>query len=148
MNGQVEEITSSEGLLALIIRSEATASGVHFYTPDAFSQQVAAMGHRKGKVIPPHVHNPVSRNVVYTQEVLVIKSGVLRVDFYSSGREYLESRCLRKGDIILLARGGHGFEVLEDLQMVEIKQGPYAGERDKTRFAPVDQDKLAGESLS
>ena len=146
MNGQVEEISSSEGLLALIIRREATASGVHFYTPDAFSQQVAAMGHRKGKVIPPHVHNPVSRNVVYTQEVLVIKSGVLRVDFYSSKREYLESRRLGEGDIILLARGGHGFEVLEDLQMVEIKQGPYAGDKDKTRFAPIESARLAEES--
>ena len=147
MSGQVEEISSSEGLLALIIRRDATASGVHFYTPDAFSQQVAAMGHPKGKVIPPHVHNPVSRNVVYTQEVLVIKSGVLRVDFYSSKREYLQSRCLGEGDIILLAKGGHGFEVLEDLQMVEIKQGPYAGDKDKTRFAPIEADKLAGESL-
>jgi mannose-6-phosphate isomerase-like protein (cupin superfamily) len=92
------------------------------------------MNHPKGKIIEPHVHNIVPRQVHYTQEVLFIKRGKLRVDFYSREKEYLKSRILTKGDTILLATGGHGFEIIEDIEMIEVKQGPYAGESDKTRF--------------
>jgi mannose-6-phosphate isomerase-like protein (cupin superfamily) len=95
------------------------------------------MRHPVGKVIPPHVHNPVARQVHYTLEVLLIKKGRLRVDFYDADRNYIESRILTAGDVILLATGGHGFEVLEELEMIEVKQGPYAGEADKTRFASI-----------
>ena len=66
--------------------------------------------------------------------MLLIKKGSLRVDFYDGSRNYLESRILAAGDVILLAAGGHGFEVLEEVEMIEVKQGPYAGDNDKTRF--------------
>jgi mannose-6-phosphate isomerase-like protein (cupin superfamily) len=100
------------------------------------------MHHPAGKQIPPHVHNPVPREVTYTQEVLFIRKGKLRVDFYDDSQVYLESRILEAGDVILLATGGHGFEAMEELEMVEVKQGPYAGDRDKTRFAGVAADKI------
>ena len=121
--------------LAIVIPADFKKDGIEFFTPDDYSQQLAYMKHPKGKIIDPHVHNLVKREVHYTQEVLVIKTGKLRVDFYSNEHEYLESYLLTAGDIILLASGGHGFEVLEDLEMYEIKQGPYAGDNDKTRFA-------------
>ena len=127
-------IQHGEELLALILPREFHEPGVHFFTPNEFSQQLAHMSHPAGTVIPAHVHNPVAREVRYTLEVLLIKKGALRVDFYTSQRQYLESRVLRPGDLILLATGGHGFQALEDLEMVEIKQGPYAGQADKTRF--------------
>jgi hypothetical protein len=95
------------------------------------------MRHPVGKVIPPHVHNPVNREVQYTQEVLFIKRGKLRVDFYNNQQQYLESRILEASDVILLVTGGHGFEVLEEIQMIEVKQGPYLGEQDKTRFPGI-----------
>jgi mannose-6-phosphate isomerase-like protein (cupin superfamily) len=95
------------------------------------------MCHPEGKVIQPHVHNLIMREVKYTQEVLVIRKGKVRVDFYADNQEYLESTILKTGDIILLASGGHGFEMLEETEMIEIKQGPYAGENDKIRFNPV-----------
>jgi mannose-6-phosphate isomerase-like protein (cupin superfamily) len=95
------------------------------------------MHHPTGKVIQPHVHNPVIREVTYTQEVLFIKSGKLRVDFYNDQQEYLDSRILEAGDVILLVTGGHGFEVLEEIEMIEVKQGPYVGEQDKTRFVGI-----------
>ena len=120
--------------LAIIIKSDFEKDGIEFFTPDDYSQQLAYMKHPKGKIIVPHVHNEVKRQVHLTQEVLVIKSGVLRVDFYTQEKEYLKSYLLKKGDVILLAGGGHGFEVIEDLEMYEIKQGPYAGEDDKVRF--------------
>lgn len=69
--------------------------------------------------------------------MLFLKKGKLRVDFYDGSRNYLESRILCAGDVILLAAGGHGFEVLEEIEMIEVKQGPYAGDRDKTRFTGI-----------
>ena len=133
----IDEIRSDGHLLALIVSHRFSKPGIHFFTPNEFSQQLAHMRHPAGKVIAPHVHNPVAREVQYTQEVLFIKSGRLRVDFYNNARVYLESRVLEAGDVILLATGGHGFEVLEELEMIEVKQGPYAGEMDKTRFTGI-----------
>jgi mannose-6-phosphate isomerase-like protein (cupin superfamily) len=131
---KIENIDFKEQKLAIIVYNNFEQSGVHFFTSNELSQQLAYMNHPKGKQIDPHVHNPVKREVQYTQEVLFIKSGKLRVDFYTDTQVYLESRILSKGDVILLMTGGHGFEVLEDLQMFEVKQGPYAGDQDKTRF--------------
>lgn len=133
----IEKIEHDRQLLAIVIRRDFFQPGVHFFTPDNFSQQLAFMAHPRGKTIAPHVHNPVPRQVHYTQEVLVLRIGKLRVDFYDKSRAYLESRFLEGGDIILLADGGHGFEVLEDVEMFEVKQGPYAGDADKTRFEPA-----------
>jgi hypothetical protein len=95
------------------------------------------MSYSPGKVIPAHTHNPVRREVSYTQEALFIRKGKVRVDFYSQQQEYQTSRVLGAGDVILLISGGHGFEVLEDLNMIEVKQGPYVGESDKTRFEAI-----------
>ncbi len=137
-NRGIENIKHEGELLAIIVRRDFSKPGIHFFTEGSLSQQLAYMSHPKGKNIQPHVHNPVARQVHYTQEVLIIKSGKLRVDFYSESQKYLESRELATGDIILLIKGGHGFHVLENLEMYEVKQGPYAGEEDKTRFeAPL-----------
>jgi mannose-6-phosphate isomerase-like protein (cupin superfamily) len=140
----IEQITFDNQLLALIVSHRFNQPGIHFFTPNELSQQLAYMHHPTGKIIPPHVHNPVPREVTYTQEVLLIKSGKLRVDFYNDQQAYLESRILEAGDTILLVTGGHGFEVLETVEMLEVKQGPYVGEQDKTRFAaiPTGQVKL------
>ena len=128
------KITDKNTVFAIIIPANYKSDGIEFFTPDSFSQQMAFMSHKKGRVIGAHVHNHNPREVVYTQEVLIIRKGRLRVDLYSNDRVFIESRVLEAGDVILLASGGHGFEVLEDVDMIEIKQGPYAGEADKTRF--------------
>jgi mannose-6-phosphate isomerase-like protein (cupin superfamily) len=131
----IEHIHSPEGLLlSIIIRTTYNKPGIAFFTPDDFSQQLGYMHRPKGYVIDPHVHNLVERKVTLTQEVLFIKSGVVRVDFYDDHKTYLESRILNAGDVILLAAGGHGFEIVEDAEMIEVKQGPYCGEMDKERF--------------
>jgi hypothetical protein len=132
----VEEVKYQGELFALIVRNSFSKPGITFFTSGEWSQQLAYMNHPQGKIIEPHVHNPVKREVHYTQEVLFIKRGKLRVDFYQENQEYLESRVLGEGDVILLMTGGHGFEVLEEIEMIEVKQGPYAGDHDKTRFKP------------
>ena len=140
--GQIEEVMKKNRLLAMIIRRDYVCEGIDFITPNEYSQQVAYMHHPAGKVIDAHIHNLVHRNVVLTQEVLIIKKGVLRVDFYDEYEDYLESRNLYKGDIILLVSGGHGFKVLEEVEMIEVKQGPYAGSNDKKRFEGIDENKI------
>jgi hypothetical protein len=131
----IETITHKADLLAIIIPHSYNKPGISFFTPHELSQQLAYMRHPVGKTIEPHSHNPVPREVQYTQETLFIKRGRLRVDFYDDEQNYLESRILEGGDVVLLTHGGHGFEVLEEVEMFEVKQGPYAGEHDKTRFS-------------
>lgn len=140
--GQVEEVKKKNKLLAMIIRNDYECEGVDFITPGDYSQQLAYMHHPAGKTIDAHVHNLVHRNVVMTQEVLFIKKGILRVDFYDEYEDYLESRDLYEGDIILLVSGGHGFQVLEEVEMIEVKQGPYAGDQDKRRFEGIHEDQI------
>lgn len=138
----LENIIYNEKFLSVIIRANYKADGIEFFTPDDFSQQLAYMNRKKEYVIPPHTHNEVKRDISLTQEVLFIKSGKVRVDFYDDNRVYLKSCVLEKGDVILLAAGGHGFEMLEDSEIIEVKQGPYAGEMDKVRFEPIEQEKV------
>ena len=135
-----DKILASGRLIALVLRSSYEKQGIEFFTPNDFSQQLGYMNRPEGYVIPPHVHNPVPREVQYTKEVLFIKSGRVRVDFYDDDQTYLESRVLEAGDVILLAYGGHGFEILEPTEMIEVKQGPYAGDQDKTRFEGISAD--------
>jgi len=132
----IEKIEYEGKLLALIIPSDFSSDGIEFFTPNDFSQQLAYMKRGKGYEITPHTHNPVERSVLLTQEVLFIRSGRVKVDIYTESRDLVTSRELKKGDIILLASGGHGFEMMEDSEIIEVKQGPYTGDQDKTRFEP------------
>lgn len=133
----ITNFTYNNELMAIIIRNDYDVDGINFVTPDSFSQQMAYMHHPTGHEIVPHFHNYVPRTVHYTQEVLVIKKGKLRVDFYNVEKRKIGEEVLAAGDIILLCSGGHGFYVMEEVSMVEIKQGPYVGEEDKERFRPM-----------
>ncbi|MCZ7621578.1 hypothetical protein KsCSTR_16320 [Candidatus Kuenenia stuttgartiensis] len=134
MREAIDRVFCENKLLAIIIRSDYSKEGIEFFTPNEFSQQLAYMNRPAGYKIAPHVHNKIQREVFYTQEVLFIKSGKVKVDFYTDDQGFHDSRILETGDIILLASGGHGFTMLEPTEMIEVKQGPYAGEADKTRF--------------
>ena len=133
----IEKIEHNSRVLAILVHSGFKESGIHFFTPNDYSQQLAYMSHPVGKEIQPHIHKQVHRSVSYTQETLFVRKGKLQVDFYSDQQTYLESRILEAGDVILLIQGGHGFKVLEDLEMFEVKQGPYAGDEDKIKFIPA-----------
>lgn len=133
----IERVKSGGTEFAIIIRADFHEPGIHFFTPADYSQQLAYMRHPTGHVIEPHVHNPVPRAVHSTREALFLRRGRLRVDFYTDGGEYLESRELGPGDVILLTAGGHGFDVLEEIEMIEVKQGPYCGDNDKRRIPSI-----------
>lgn len=136
---QIHTISHEGQTLAIIIPNNYSCEGINFFTPDDFSQQLAYIKHPAGKQIVPHSHRPIDRTISYTQEVLIIKTGKVRVDFYDDQKLYLHSRILVSGDIILLASGGHGFEMLEESEFVEVKQGPYAGPEEKTRFGSIPE---------
>jgi hypothetical protein len=122
--------------LAMVVKSSYASKNIDFLTLDSSSQQVAYMNRPKGEVIQAHIHEPVLRTSTGTQEVLYIRKGLIRVDFYESDRTYVSSMVLEAGDLMLLSTGGHGFEILEDTDMIEIKQGPFYAGSDKTRFVP------------
>ena len=108
-----ETLKLNNKIIAIIIRVGFSRNGIEFFTPNDFSQQLGYMKREKGYQIEPHIHKSISREVMLTQEVLFIKSGIVRVDFYNDQREYYESRILNRGDIILLANSGHGIVTLE-----------------------------------
>lgn len=138
----VEHVEHEGTTIAVIVRRDFRKDGIEFFTPDSFSQQIGYMNRPQGYVIAPHVHTPVPREVQYTNEALFIRRGRLRVDFYGADESYLESTILEGGDVILLVQGGHGFEMLAETEIIEIKQGPYAGNLDKRRFAPIAADRV------
>jgi hypothetical protein len=127
----IEKVEHNGKLLAIIIRRNYSSTGIKFFTPNDFSQQLGYMNRPKGYCIQPHIHNQVKREVSYTQEVLLVKSGKVKVDFFDQEKIFLESKIIFTGDVILLAHGGHGFEMLEATEMIEVKQGPYSSELDK-----------------
>jgi len=127
-------------LIALVIGSRFEKDGIEFFTPGSFSQQLGYMYHPKGMIIPPHIHNRVDREVQLTQEVLFVRKGRVKVDLFNKKQKFITSVTLESSDVILLASGGHGFTMLEPTEMIEVKQGPYLGDRDKTRFSPSNDD--------
>jgi mannose-6-phosphate isomerase-like protein (cupin superfamily) len=133
----IEKFIHNNDTFAIIVRKDFNNPGINFFTPNDYSQQLAFMSHPAGKEIQPHIHKKIQREVHFTQETLFIRKGKLQVDFYTDEQQFLESRVLEAGDVILLIKGGHGFKVLEDLEMFEVKQGPYAGDEDKIKFVPA-----------
>ena len=120
-------------LLAILISSDFRSDNIKFLTSDDQFQQVAYMSHKQGHIIVPHYHNIIERKVSLTCETLIIKKGILKVSLFDN-KNPLCSFDIKSGDILTLLSGGHGFEVIEDVEMVEIKQGPFLGDIDKTRF--------------
>jgi len=136
-----EEIKHYGKLIAIILRSNYSNSKTTFFNPPEFSQQLGYIVYEKDGIIKPHFHKKVHRDITLTQEVLFIKKGRLIVNFYTTGKKHIESRELNEGDVIFLCSGGHGFKMLEDTEMVEVKQGPYSGrEGDKVVFKGVEDD--------
>ena len=141
-NQLLENVFEGEKLLAIILRTTFKKEGIDFFTPPDFSQQLGYMNRPKGYKIQPHIHQKIERKIQFTQEVLFIKKGLVRVDFYKSDKTYLISKLLKQGDVILLSSGGHGFEMLENSEIIEVKQGPFAGNIDKTRFEFVSEKEI------
>jgi len=132
--GKIDKIIINNRVIAIIIPNEYKVPGIEFFTPAEFTQQLAYMKHPKGKKIQPHIHKLMLREVIHTAETLYIKKGKIKVDLYDENKTFITSRILNTGDVILLASGGHGFSMLEESELIEVKQGPYDPNEDKIRF--------------
>ncbi len=131
----VESIKHNGVVIAQVIYNTFQKEGIEFFSSKDYPLQLGYMNRQKNYKISPHIHNPVKRNTVGTQEVLIVKSGIIRIDFYSHEQEYLESRNVSQGDIVLLIEAGHGIEFITKAEIVEVKNGPYDSEaNDKQRF--------------
>lgn len=125
-------------IIAIIIRHDYKKDGIEFFTPNSLSLQLAYMGRPVGYKIKPHIHNGVIREVSGTLEALFIKTGKVKVDLYTAKKKYIRSEILYPNDILLLVGGGHGFQMLEDSEVIEVKQGPYNGkDTDKEVFNDI-----------
>tara|TARA_B100001123_G_C15201177_1_gene983417 strand:+ start:168 stop:602 length:435 start_codon:yes stop_codon:yes gene_type:complete len=135
----IEKINYKKKKLALIVRGRyRKKKGITFFTSNESTQQFGYMKHKRKHIIKPHVHKKRLTKIYYTTEVILILKGILRVDFYSQTKKYLFSKILKPKDIIMLISGGHGFKVLKDVEMIEIKQGPYSLSKDKIKFENID----------
>lgn len=129
------EIIASDGVpLAYIVDPNWQPGETTFLTPDNFGLQMGMIVYGAGQEIPAHVHLPITRQVEGTSECIVVRKGSCRVTIYDAARNLVAERELAEGAIILLLGGGHGFHLHEDTILFEVKQGPYAGNRDKERF--------------
>ncbi len=131
----ISVVKHKKDIFAYIIKN-TNKKGVNFFTPKNVTQQVGILNHKKGHQIKPHIHFKNPRKIYDTAEVLIIIEGRLRVDFFDKKKKYLFSKILSKNNIIILIKGGHGFEILRDTKMIEVKQGPYNQIKDKILFSP------------
>lgn len=135
-------IINKKKLLAVIVKAKFRQDGLKFFVPDDYPQQLGYMRRPQGYVIASHIHRPVLRRIKLTQEVLFIRSGKIRIDFYDEKKHYVESRVVKQGDVVFMAFGGHGFEFMKNTDMIEVKQGPFLKKVQPVRFEAVLKDKI------
>ena len=139
----IKKIKHKNKLFALIVRGKfRKMEGINFFTSKDATQQFGYMKHKKNYIIHPHKHNKRLTKILKTTEVILLLKGILRVDFYNNRKKYLFSNIIRERDIIMLVHGGHGFKVIKDVEMIEVKQGPYSLASDKTKFSKIDEKKI------
>ncbi len=130
----IEPIVIDGVQVALIVRANFQPEKTKFLTTDQDVLQLGYIVYGKGKSITPHIHKSAERHIRGTPEVLYVRKGRVRTIFYSNEKVRKGEVILDQGDVIVLFEGGHGFDMLEDTVLMEIKQGPYLGELDKERF--------------
>lgn len=130
----VEHIVCDGKPLAYIIRAEMAPDKTTFLTPPEFNFQVGFVVYPQDGEIVRHVHRPLERHIVGTSEVLIVRKGRCEIDIYNDDYRLVATRELRTGDVMLMVGGGHGFRMLEETILLEVKQGPYTGLEEKERF--------------
>lgn len=130
----VENVAWNGQTIAYIVSAGTVADQTTFVTASDANLQLGFVAYESGGEVARHVHKPLERHVVGTAEALIVQRGRCALDLYNDERERIATREVRTGDVILLLSGGHGFRMLEDTVLLEIKQGPYTGLDEKVRF--------------
>src|ERR1700730_6962278 len=115
-----------------VIWADTRVEQTTFFSPPESSFPFGLLAHETGFVEPPHVHRAISRQIDDLQQMFVVQRGVVAVQLYSDDKKLLKEVVLRAGDAIVLIHGAHAIRVLEDMQCISVKQGPFLGtEKDK-----------------
>jgi hypothetical protein len=130
----IETIRDGKDPLAYIVRASNEPTSTVFATPDDSIQQVGFIVHPAGAEIGRHFHEPIERAITGTPEVLIVRQGRCEIDIYNSDEELVATRELQPDDVMVMVGGGHGFRMLEDTILLEVKQGPYFGPDEKRQF--------------
>ena len=136
----LKKIIYKKKLLAIIVKeSSFLNAGFNFITPNSLPLQLGFINHKSNTCIKPHTHNTYVRKIKKTTEILLVRKGSLRVDFYHKSKKYLFSKVISKNSILILVEGSHGFKITKNCSIIEIKQGPFNLALDKKRFDKIDE---------
>ena len=131
----IERVEKDGVVYALIFRRTlSVGDGVRFLTPTDYPLQLGLIERKSGYAFRPHIHNDLHYNVNTTQEFLYVEQGRIRAKIFSHAWEPVYEAELGPGDFLLSLTGGHSFDVLEDVRLIEVKQGPYPGDAYAKRF--------------
>jgi len=129
----MEEVKSYDGkIIAIIVKRNFKRDGINFVSKKEFPLQLGISSYKKGEKIKAHFHIKREIKINKIQEVVHIESGRVIVNLYDLNGKKFKSIELSGGDTIFFVDGGHGFEILEDTKIIEVKQGPYFG-KDKDK---------------
>ena len=121
-------------LLAVLIQKNSSKIDKDFHTEPSSEFQIATFNLKKDNNIQRHYHEKQERKVFSTSEVIILQSGKMKITIYDSDQNKVEDFLVAPGDMVALVDGGHEIEILEDSNFIEVKQGPYFEQKDKTRF--------------
>ena len=132
---KIEYVKGKNGeLLAIVVRSQYRIEGSHFITEESAIQNFGFLKYNKGDRVKAHYHPEIKREIYGTPEVVIIRSGKIKLTIFDNDQVLAKEFVLAKDDIFLLISGGHAEEFCDDTSLIVVKQGPYAGENDKVHF--------------
>ena len=115
----IEKIFYKKKLLAMILPEKKNLKkGVNFLTPSHLTLQLGFIKHKSNTYIKPHTHKNYLRKIK---------------------KKYLFSKVVNKNKILILLEGSHGFKILRNCSIIEVKQGPFSLSMDKERFNKIDE---------
>jgi hypothetical protein len=123
----VETIEFGGVRYAEVIWADTSVSTTTFFSPAESSFQFGLLAHEAGFVEEPHFHQPFNREIADLQQMFVVQRGVVAVDLYGDDGSHLRELVLNVGDAVVLIHGVHAIRVLEDMQCISVKQGPFLG---------------------
>jgi hypothetical protein len=127
MRNGVETVEHNGTKYAEIIWADTQVKETKFFSPADSSFQFGLLAHEAGFIEPPHYHKPISRVIDDLQQMFVVQRGVVAVEFFDEDRKLFREVVLRAGDGIVLIHGTHAVRVIEDMQCISVKQGPFLG---------------------
>lgn len=123
----IESIEHNGIRYAEIIRANIVVQKTAFFSPPESSFQFGLLAHQAGFFEPPHYHRPFTREINDLQQMFVVQRGVVAVQLYTDEGEMFREVVLNAGDAIVLIHGIHSLRVIEDMQCISVKQGPFLG---------------------